>query len=190
MDKNKVTFGLSNVHIWPITATSEDGTPTYGTLWAEKGATEISLDMSGDSTEFYADNVKYYVATANNGYSGTATFARMSDSYREKILKEVTDQGSVHFENADNVPTEFAMAYEIEGDVSKTRFLFYRCSGSRPKAGSATKENGVTVNTEQININAMPRIDNKYVKAWCDDTASTAYTGWYGAAPYEYVATT
>ena len=86
MDKNKVTFGLSNVHIWPITATSEDGTPTYGTPWAEKGATEISLDMSGDSTEFYADNVKYYVATANNGYSGTATFARMSDSYREKIL--------------------------------------------------------------------------------------------------------
>ena len=43
MDKNKVTYGLSNVHIWPITATSADGVPTYGSVIAIIGSILIML---------------------------------------------------------------------------------------------------------------------------------------------------
>ena len=60
---NKVTFGLSNVHIWPITSTDDTGKPTYGTVFAQPGATEMSFDAEGSSDPFYADDGIYYRAT-------------------------------------------------------------------------------------------------------------------------------
>ena len=46
---NKITYGLSNAHVWPITSTSDEGVPTYGTIINLPGATELSLDAEGSS---------------------------------------------------------------------------------------------------------------------------------------------
>ena len=66
--KNKVKFGLSNVHIAKIT--EADGVITYGTPFAMPGAISLTADPAGDTTPFYADNIKYYIATSNQGYEG------------------------------------------------------------------------------------------------------------------------
>ena len=55
---NKVKFGLSNVHIAPITYSGS--TVTYGTIFDLKGAVNLSLDPAGESADFYADNTKYF----------------------------------------------------------------------------------------------------------------------------------
>ena len=55
---NKVKFGLSNVHIAPITYSGSN--VTYGTIFELPGAVNLSLDPAGESADFYADNTKYF----------------------------------------------------------------------------------------------------------------------------------
>ena len=72
--KNKVKYGLSNVHVAKMIF-GEDGTITYDTPFAIPGAVNLSLDAEGEETAFYADNKKYHNSYANNGYSGDLEIA-------------------------------------------------------------------------------------------------------------------
>ena len=82
--KNKVKFGLSNVHIAKIT--EQDGEITYGTPFPMPGAVSLTADPEGDTTPFYADNIKYYIAVANNGYTGDLEIAMTPDEILTQIL--------------------------------------------------------------------------------------------------------
>lgn len=188
-DKNKITYGLSNVHVWPITATDNTGKPTYGTVISLPGAKEMSLSAEGDTATFYADNVLYWSAEANNGYSGSVTIAEVPEEFAEKILNQIKDTNGVLVEDANATGTEFAMAFEFEGDANKKRHVFYRCTAGRPDVASSTKEDNIEPNTQEISITAMPRLDNNYVKASVSDPSSSAYSSWYGTTPYEPVTT-
>lgn len=181
---NKVTYGLSNAHVWPITSTSDEGVPTYGTIINLPGATELSLDAEGSSDPFYADDKVYYQGTANNGYSGSITLADLPDAFLETIMLETKDKNGAHIENSDVEPLEFAIAFEFKGDAAKRRHLFYRCKATRPSVGSSTKEDSVTPNTQELSFAAMPRLDNSNVKARAEE-GDAAYAIWYGATPYE-----
>ncbi len=187
MKKNKITFGLSNVHVWPILETSEEGTPTYGPVIVMPGATEMSLDAEGSSDPFYADDGVYYQGVANNGYSGSITFADLPDEFLTEVMGEIVDKNGAKFENADTQPKEFATAFEFKGDAARRRHLFYRCKATRPSVGSSTKEDKIEPNTQELSFTASPRIDNGYVKARAEE-GDAAYANWYGEAPYEFVA--
>ena len=72
-EKNKIKFGLKNTHYAIITETEqEDGTikSTYSTPKKWPGAVSMSLDPSGESNTFYADDTAYAVLTSNSGYEG------------------------------------------------------------------------------------------------------------------------
>lgn len=181
---NKVTYGLSNAHVWPITSTSDEGVPTYGTIINLPGATELSLDAEGSSDPFYADDKVYYQGTANNGYSGSITLADLPDEFLETVMLETKDKNGAHIENSDVEPLEFAIAFEFKGDAAKRRHLFYRCKATRPSVGSSTKEDKVAPNTQELSFSAMPRLDNGNVKARAEE-GDAAYAIWYGATPYE-----
>lgn len=181
---NKITYGLSNVNVWPITSTSDAGTPTYGTKIKVPGAVELSLDAEGSSDPFYADDGNYYQPTANNGYSGSITIADLPNAFRENILRETVDSNGAHIENAEYEPREFAIAFEFKGDASKRRTLFWRCKATRPSVASSTKEDSITPNTQALSFTAMPRLDNSNVRTWAEE-ADAAYADWYGSTPYE-----
>lgn len=180
-DTNKITYGVSNVHVWPIVATSDAGVPTYGTKIKMPGATEVSLEAEGEIVKIYGDNIVYYSAAINNGYSGDITLLNIPEAFLEEVIGQVVDSNGALVEDASKLGTEFAMAFEFEGDASKRRHLFYRCSAGRPQIASQTKEDSIEANTYQISIEAMPRLDNSYVKVSIEDEA----VEWYGTAPYE-----
>ena len=184
-EANKLTYGLSNVHVWPILSTDSSGTPTYGSIINVPGAKEVTLSAEGEVLKFYADNIIYWTAEANNGYSGTLTIVRVPDAFAEQILKQIRDSNDVLVEDASSTGVEFAMAFEFEGDINKKRHIFYRCTAGRPDVASSTKEENIEPNTQQLSISAMPRLDNHYVKATVEDSSSSAYADWYGTAPYE-----
>lgn len=185
--KNKITYGVCNVHVFPITSTDETGVPTYGAAFAMPGCTEVSIDAEGSSEPFYADNTIYYTGVSNTGYSGSITVADIPDEFLTQVMKEVESTNGTYFENADVEPAEFAMAFEFQGDQKKRRHLFYRCKATRPSVASQTKEDKITPNTNQLELTAMPRLDNQIVKARCEE-GDKDYDGWY-TKPVEYTPT-
>ena len=64
--ENKVKFGLKNVH-YAVGTDNGDGTLPYAKPVAFPGAKALTMDPEGDSSPFYADDMKYYVSYANNG---------------------------------------------------------------------------------------------------------------------------
>lgn len=161
--KNKVKFGLSNVHIAKITET--EGKITYGTPFAMPGAVGLNADPEGDTTPFYADNIKYYIATSNQGYSGDLEIAITPEQFLTEILGQMKDKNGALFENADDVTARFALMGEIEGDAKKRRFVYFDCTATRPKTENKTKEESTDPQTDTISITMSPRSTDKAIKA-------------------------
>lgn len=184
--KNKITYGLSNAHVWAIESTDDAGKPTYGSIISLPGATELSLDAEGSSDPFYADDTTYYQGVSNNGYSGSITLADIPQEFLTTVMGQEVDANGAIFENADVTPKEFAIAFEFKGDQKKRRHLFYRCTATRPSVASTTKEDSISPNTMELSFTAIPRLDNADVKVSIEE-GDKAYESWYGTAPYERV---
>ena len=73
---NKIKYGLKNVHYAVITE-DEDGSITYGTPKRIPGAVNLTLEPQGEQAEFYADDMRYFSAFANSGYSGSLEVPRV-----------------------------------------------------------------------------------------------------------------
>ena len=160
---NKVKFGLSNVHIAKITET--EGDIKYGTPFKMPGARALTADPSGETTPFYADNIKYYIATSNQGYEGDLEIAMTPDEFLTQILGQVKDKNGALFESADDINARFALMGEIEGDVKKRRFIYFDCTATRPSAEMNTVEESKEPQTDTISITMSPRSTDKAIKA-------------------------
>lgn len=163
MPDNKVKFGLSNVHIAKITET--DGEITYGTPFAMPGARSLTADPEGETTPFYADNIKYYIATSNQGYTGDLEIAMLVKEFFTQILGQEEDTNGALFESADDVTARFALMGEIDGDVKKRRFVYFDCTATRPSAEMNTVEESKEPQTDTISITMSPRSTDKVIKA-------------------------
>lgn len=161
--KNKVKFGLSNVHIAKIT--EEDGEITYGTPFAMPGAVSLSVDPEGDTTPFYADNIKYYIAVANNGYTGDLEIAMTPKEFLTQILGQTEDTNGALIESSTDINARFALMGEIEGDAKKRRFIYYDCTATRPSAEMNTVEESKEPQTDTISITMAARSTDNVIKA-------------------------
>ena len=163
MPENKVKFGLSNVHIAKITETN--GAITYGTPFAMPGAKSLSADPEGETTPFYADNIKYYIATSNQGYTGDLEVAMLIKEFFKEILGQQEDNNGALFESADDTIARFALMGEIEGDVKKRRFVYFDCTATRPNSEMSSIEESKEPQTDTISITMSPRSTDKAIKA-------------------------
>lgn len=187
--KNKVKFGLSNVHIAKMIF-GEDGTITYDTPFAIPGAVNLSLDAEGEETPFYADNVKYYSSYANNGYSGDLEIADIPEQFRTEILGEKKDKNGALIESSDVEIAPFALMYQIEGDQSGRRCVYYNTTVSRPSSEASTVEESKEPKTDTLSITTGPRSTDKKVRAIMERTEEngTLYDNFYKSV-YEEDAT-
>ena len=174
---NKVKFGLDNVVIAPITY-GADNSITYGTVFSIPGAVNLTLDQAGDTTDFYADNTKYFTSAANQGYTGTLEMALFNDDFKTKILGMVKDTNGVLIENKDDKVSDFALGFQISGDSKKTKYWFLQVSAQRPSVSSQTIETSKTPITETINITCSARITDGEVKYACEEGES-AYSSFF-----------
>ena len=178
---NKIKYGLEQVYFAKVTSVSSTGVLSYGTPTAWPGAVNLSMSQQSGSNNFYADNVVYFKTEANNGYEGTLETALIPDDFRKDILGETLDAKGFYVETSDAKNSEFALMFQFEGDESATRHIFYRCVASRPDVAGQTKQDQVEPQTETVNISAIPRINDKVVKARAPYTATTtsSYQLWY-----------
>lgn len=176
----KVKFGLKNVHIAPIESVA-NGKYNYGDIIKVPGAVSISLEPQGDSNDFFADNIKYFSAYANNGYSGDFELAMITDEIREKIFGETKDSNEAFIENVNDTFSPFALGFQIEGDEKARRFWYYNCSCSRSKNEAKTLEASKEPSTDALTINAMARETDGKVRALLteSDTNKDVYNSFF-----------
>lgn len=176
---NKVKYNLKNVHY--AVATSGG----YSTPVAVSGAVNLTLDPQGDDYVFYADGMRYFEYHTNNGYSGSLEMALIPEDFKKDVLGEVVTNGKV-FELDDVQIVNFALGFQIDGDVNGNFFWFYNCSASRPTVAGQTKEEGIEVQTETLNISNSPdpriTISGKHPVKVRNAAASTTTAGaWFSA---------
>lgn len=175
---DKVKFGIKNVHIFPI-ENLVDGVPTYGDVIAVPGAVSFSLDAQGDIEPFYADNIVYYQASANNGYEGDLEIALIPDEVWTKIYGYVADANGVITESASIEGKAFAMTFEEDGDVTGTKFVLYNCTATRPSRELNTIEDSKTPTTQTMTVAAAPLANGDVLAMTSDTTPSGVKEAWH-----------
>lgn len=176
---SKVKFGLKNAYYSKIT--ESEGTVTYGTPKALKGAVSMSLSPVGESVEFYADDSLYYGENVNNGYDGTLELGLIPEDFKKDILGEVVNEDGVVEENATAVQNSFALLCEFTLDDGARKFAFYNCRASRSDIASSTKTATKEVTTETLNLTIRPDA-NGIVERYTLPTTDTDVTNaWYDA---------
>ena len=178
--KNKVKFGLNNVHWAKITQWSADGTtPVYADPVRLPGAVSLSMDANGENEPFYADNCVYYVMNNNSGYEGDLEIALVTTEFATEILGEILDNNGVLVERNDAEPAQFALMFEFEGDKHKIRHCRYCCSASRPATEGQTTEDSKEVKTESLSLTAAALPTGLVKSKTCESTDETTYNNWY-----------
>lgn len=176
---NKVQFGLSSVHIAPLTF-DENNNPVYGPPHRLPGAVNLTLDTSGATNPFYADNMIYYQSSTNQGYTGTLEVAMLDEWTRINILNEVKDQDGVLIENANASTMPFALLYQVEGDQNSARRVLYNVQAERAGETAATKTDSTDPQTTSINITVSPLPNTMDVKsATTPETDAAVFAEWF-----------
>ena len=184
---NKVKFGLKNVY-YSVLTEDADGVTTFGTPVAIKGAVNLSLSASGDTNNFYADDMKYWSGTSNNGYEGDLEIALIPDSFKTAVLGFTqTAEGGI-LETGDEKAKKFALLYEIDGDVEKRRFCDYCCTATRPSAEASTTEDSITPQTDTLSLTTAPfnylatkNGTAKKLSRYYEGESGSNYTNWFSA---------
>jgi phi13 family phage major tail protein len=180
---NKIKYGLSNCYYAVLNETAG----TYGTPVAMPGAVNLSLDQEGETNNFRADNMDYYVSISNNGYSGTLELALIPDSFLTDVMGEIKDETSgLQYELGDAKPKAFAFLFQFEGDANAVRHVLYNCKTTRPTLASETTDTSITPGTDTLNLTAIAQemtINSEkkpVVKAKCEP-GDAAYSTFFTA---------
>lgn len=179
--KNKVRYGLTNVHIAKLTI-SEDGGYTFEKPQRLPGAISLTLTPKGETVTLAADDDDEYARIdVNSGYDSTLEMARIDDDFYVQYLGEIVDSKKVQFEKSDSeIHSPFALLFEFTGDVKKIRHVMYHCQASRPEISSKTRNKSLEIATESLKLTMKNIPGTNLVKAKTkEDTDPAVYESWY-----------
>lgn len=152
----KVRFGISDVYYSKITE-GENGAITYATPIAIPGAVSLTLDVEGDTNNFYADNGVYASFDSNNGFSGSLTIADVPESVYTDLLGYHKDSTSgLLTELAEANETYFGMLCKVSSNEDPIGFKFYKCTLSRPAFAANTTTESIEPDTQELSLNVLP----------------------------------
>ena len=182
---NIVNWGLVASAWAPITE-DENGNDVYGTVHKFRGARSISWTANGDFVNVYADGTTVYTGKNNDGYDGSMEFTNPDEDFLAYALGEETDSNGLQYEPLEPTVNRFALLWEWEGDLRKTRHCMYNCTARRPDLSVTTKGDGGSKNPQYqtINLKAIARVNDDVVKIRTKSTTdATVYANWFNSVP-------
>lgn len=149
MAKNKVRFGLKNVHFCTYEV-ADDGTVTLGSPYHLPGSTELSLEAQSESADFYADDVKYWSGYSDNGYEGSLTNANFPDDFKTTFMNyvQLDDGGIGQIKGMKN--KNVCIMFEGDGDKEKRRGILYNVALGQINRTYATVEESIEPQTAEL----------------------------------------
>lgn len=150
MAENKVVFGLENVYVGTYSVNTY-GTASLGTPMHLPGAVNLSLEADTEENVFWADNVKYYVTNADNGFTGDLEMAYFPDSFKTAYMnyKQLSDGGFAQIKGEQN--KQIYLIFESKGDAEHRRTIMYNIS-----IGPISREYSTTTETQEPVTATMP----------------------------------
>lgn len=147
---NKVTFGLSNVHVGTWTV-DDQGDVTMGTPLAIPGAISWTPSQDSDLYTFYADNIAYWSEYSDGVIEGDLEMALFPDEFKTQFLgyKALADGGLAQVKNAEK--PNIYMCGEIAGDKEARKFIFYNGS-----CGVISREYNTTEENKEVQTESLP----------------------------------
>lgn len=157
-NKNKVEFGLSNVH---VAIEKGDGWDVPKHI---PGAVTFTPSAESDDFHFYADDGDYYNESTDNGYSGELSMALLPDWFLGSVLgyKKLDDGGIVEIKNAPK--KRFCLIFEGKGDKEKTRHMFINCGAGKPTEEFKTLEDKKEVRVQTMPITVSGDLESGVIK--------------------------
>lgn len=127
MAKNKVEFGISQLHVGTYTV-GTNGTVTLGTPYHQEGAVGFTPEEASERNVFNADNIDYWVGYSGGTIEGDLTVAKFDDEFKTQFLgyRTLTNGGLANVKNATK-PSVY-IAFQVEGDAEARRVILYNCS--------------------------------------------------------------
>lgn len=154
MAKNKIIYGLKNVH---VAFRNDTGTtPTWATPVAIPGAVNFAPSPEGEESTFYADDGPYFKVTTNNGYTAELEMALIPDDVLAEIMGWTVDTNGMLVEDATAMPKPFALLGQVSGDAKNRRFVYYNCTANRSEPAHATKGETLEPTTTTLSITILP----------------------------------
>lgn len=174
---NTVKFGLKNCH---YAVYQDKGELTFKEPVALPGAVSLSLEPNGEESPFYADDRTYYNVVANQGYTGEFEVAMITEEFEKDILgRNLEDESNVMIENLGDKGQEFALMFEIQGDVKNRRFTLFGCTASRPTTEASTVSESVEPQTDTFSFTAAGLPDGTVRMATTETTPQDVYDKWF-----------
>lgn len=131
------------------------------------GGREWSADPRGDTNDIYADSIKVYADSVNDGYDIKLTLLAVTDDVDGDWLgeKKVKD-GIAEYANGEEYPYFALIIVEDTADGEGKTTIFPRCQAAgRPSDNGKTKEGGsFDFEFPEYSITASPRIKDRLVR--------------------------
>lgn len=149
MAKNKVEFGISQLHVGTY-AVGANNAVTLGTPYHQEGAVSFSPEESSERNVFHADNIEYWVGYSGGTIEGDITVAKFDDEFKTEFLgyRTLTNGGLANVKNATK-PSVY-IAFQVEGDAEARRVILYNCS-----LGAITRAYNTITETKEPDTEAL-----------------------------------
>lgn len=152
--------------------TTQEETVSYGAVQnlvtTTSGGREYSLDPRGESQDVYADSVKVYGESVNDGYDIDLTILSMLDNVIRKAWLNMKEKsgGIAEYADGEEYPYFALIIYEDTSDGVGLTSVYYWCQASgRPEDNGKTAEGGnFDWAFPTIPIAATPRPTDKLVR--------------------------
>lgn len=149
-EKNKVMFGISNVHFGTYSV-ADNGTVTLGTPVKVPGTVNMTLEPESEEVVFYADNRKYWTTYSDNGYTGELENALFDEAFKKTFLgyRDFPGGGIAEVKGAQR--PKVYMCFQAEGDIDARRAIVYNVT-----LGKINREHATTEDTTEPGTATLP----------------------------------
>lgn len=121
----------------------------------------------------------YYVCQSNNGYSGDLEVAMFPESMLTDIWGMTKSKNGLIVENANAAASNFALLFEVDGDITGRKYVLYNCSGTRPGITGNTKNDSTEPDTQSSSLTVSPLKDGTIKAHTADDATEAVRKAWY-----------
>lgn len=163
----KALFNIKKLHVAKLSET--DGTYTYDTPIKVPGTISLSMDIEQSNDIFYADGGAYITLQGASSTTGTLENYHIPEEVLLKIYNYVKSTTGEICQTDDPV-NRMAILFACDDENgNEVRFTYYDVTSTKPGLNLQTREDGVTVNAESVDLTANSIVcgSKNVIRSYC-----------------------